>query len=615
MLGREKNYGEEIGRKRIKEKDFIEIDTSKDFVNEIVFIDTEEPGPPGKAKTKRINPYGDNDKKVLQSRFISKSQRQQEVIILQWVFLFVIAALGTFAIMLFIYENRYYNNKLETITGYFISNKVLASIHYLLYYAREIYSTNYEHRNQKDFLGYNSTEGYVEDLYKKLERRVNEFKRMVNQQKAIDSVIYTEEGVIVEHMIGTHVFIYNTYTLFDALQEFTASLFEIRNIVEINAKLYYFHSILINGFASIDEKLSKEVDKFKDRAYDIVDYNMKKITVLRICAFVIIALFVIVFCYLIYRTNRNFQTIMNFLLDIPYASLTELAKRCEGFNDLITSEEFAERKFVAENLVPRASIHNKRKYKNQFGFLKCSVVLVIFFSLIIVGYYIFNCLTELSYRSRYKKFLAKLINAARIEADFQASLNDQIECLYYKIGANYTLPRPCKAIEDAYQRIYEATESLENIESICNINYANKLIDIFQHNLCENRFGIVIELPGKECEEFVEGSTKEGLTTVLLYFLKLIREFSLRNASASELLKNEDLATLYLLQKVFIGPFMRAAIEVLLDSETERATFMQNIKVTLLIIFFVVLFSLYLILWLPTMNLIENRVSVCLMVG
>jgi Na+-transporting methylmalonyl-CoA/oxaloacetate decarboxylase gamma subunit len=171
----------------------------------------------------------------------------------------------------------------------------------------------------------------------------------------------------------------------------------------------------------------------------------------------------------------------------------------------------------------------------------------------------------------------------------------------------------CEAIEDGYQIIYEATESLENIESICDTDHAQMLIRIFQGNLCENVFDVDVEFPGRECEKFVEGSAKEGLTTVLLYFLKVIREFSLRIAPINELLGKEDLTTLYLLQKVFIGPFMRRAIEFLLDSENERASFNRNTKLTFLIVFFVMLVIFYLILWLPAMSLIENKVIVCAM--
>jgi hypothetical protein len=173
----------------------------------------------------------------------------------------------------------------------------------------------------------------------------------------------------------------------------------------------------------------------------------------------------------------------------------------------------------------------------------------------------------------------------KIEPELQLSFNYEMECLHARNGMGLDGSRGCSVINvDGFQDAYRVSDELKIIEVYGDHSTLGDLKEIFRGNLCKNNMNITPNISYSTCKVFIEASATHGLKVLILYYLQLLRQLVHNHNDPYTIIKQRELMDLCILQKEFISPFMKVAIEIILESRENKYNKLNEIQMYMLIL-------------------------------
>ena len=141
---------------------------------------------------------------------------------------------------------------------------------------------------------------------------------------------------------------------------------------------------------------------------------------------------------------------------------------------------------------------------------------------------------------------------------------------------------------------------------------------VMRSNLCDlkDRFSFTFE-----CENFLEGTIKEGLHPVIVHFIESMREMltkyreiknsSLENINQTiqdELLNSAKFNDMEISIFDIADPALRYLVDELVNSHDNKTSSNTTIRVILFIVFLILTCIIYLALWTPRISRFSNEV-------
>ena len=239
---------------------------------------------------------------------------------------------------------------------------------------------------------------------------------------------------------------------------------------------------------------------------------------------------------------------MELLLDLPYKYLHDLIIRCETFDGILRTEQDLEDDkeilYDKEELIKSSSFYTLqiRKYVDRSSILEYSIIAIIILMVSLTFYFITVFKLDYDYRYNYDKLLIEVTSLMRLEARLQMGFNYHMECVYTKFDEEFNQKSLCLSLSATFIRTYELMRMIEEMETTNTFfdNYASdELLEIYQGDLCNNRYNIISNVIIGECANTAEGSVTHGLKVTMLYFVKLLYELVHKDTSHTDVICGE----------------------------------------------------------------------------
>ena len=335
------------------------------------------------------------------------------------------------------------------------------------------------------------------------------------------------------------------YTLSEAVQQVASEVFTILAITNSakyvigNDDIYF---VLYNGFADLFDKLKVSANFYIEELGDRGDSKITVAIVLFVIALTILAISVAVLFPIVASVSRTRLSVLTLFFDLPQATVRELQKKCERFvaqtKDDVAAEGLsaADSSVALEDAVAKneasalmQSVQGQahtRKYKNNKTTNTAFYVYFGVTALVISSYFAIN----FSFGYIYLKDISGYSRELNATANANSESAHAISVIQGLLGFGriFTLNNTqtfdylaLKEITDLYAIAQEMQISHNENNRVFSDSYQAAFIDIMRNNLCNYR--LRLGLPAA-CEEFLEGTTKEGLHPVIINFIESARE-------------------------------------------------------------------------------------------
>eukprot|EP00826_Nyctotherus_ovalis_P023943 TRINITY_DN1843_c0_g1_i2.p1 TRINITY_DN1843_c0_g1~~TRINITY_DN1843_c0_g1_i2.p1 ORF type:complete len:743 (+),score=191.93 TRINITY_DN1843_c0_g1_i2:82-2310(+) len=330
-------------------------------------------------------------------------------------------------------------------------------------------------------------------------------------------------------------------TLHEAVQHMSAEVFSVlafKNNEDYNLENDHIYFVLYNGFADLYEKMKESTNLYVSDLVDRGSYKIKVMIAIFVVSLAVLALSVFVIFPMVAAVSQTRLQILALFFDLPQGTVRELQRKCERFVSH-NKEEEAEAISMTESNAWLSSAAKteafanistaqcrKKKYKNNKTSNIPFYLKFILAMLVISAYFCVNFMLGLSYLRNVKGYSREL-NATSVShsESFYA-----IAVLQHLLGHSRILTMTSsetfnhlalREITELYSVTQEMQVSHNDKGRSFTKTYQEAFVDIMRSNLCEfqGEFGFTFD-----CDNFLEGTTKEGLHPVLINFIETMRE-------------------------------------------------------------------------------------------
>eukprot|EP01022_Parablepharisma_sp_SALTPOND_P033551 TRINITY_DN88_c0_g1_i1.p1 TRINITY_DN88_c0_g1~~TRINITY_DN88_c0_g1_i1.p1 ORF type:complete len:1755 (-),score=211.95 TRINITY_DN88_c0_g1_i1:16687-21951(-) len=444
------------------------------------------------------------------------------------------------------------------------------------------------------------------------------------------------------------------YTLTEAVLQMTSSIFTVLNLQDSS---YLFSNddvdfILYNVFKDVYYKVMESSNYYVLDLQDRARYKHVVVLVLFIVAVSLVSISVFVLFPLVSNVGKIRAQVLSLFLDIPLSDVRGLAKRCERFlasnneernADMLDSSESQGKDGgllddeeieggtnggaqVQEARPERGS--RRRRFINDKSSNKSFFFRYVAAMLIICGFYITNYVLTRVYLEKIEDCSAEL-NATIVAQPLDATVLSTIQSL---IGIGHILPltesatfqRLVRSDIDRMQKVNHDVQylHLKNKDSYPD-TYVNAYQDIMINNLCKlsSTLGFTFD-----CEEYIAGISREGLQTIMVQYVEVIREMlrlyqeiksnsemteDQKTKAYQSLLRNNDSAYIEEADTIVHG-IMERSFQYLSDKLIRAYDELLEYEITRRVIMFIVLLLLiilgFIVMWAPFISKLSTEI-------
>eukprot|EP01022_Parablepharisma_sp_SALTPOND_P003336 TRINITY_DN1132_c0_g1_i1.p1 TRINITY_DN1132_c0_g1~~TRINITY_DN1132_c0_g1_i1.p1 ORF type:complete len:1583 (+),score=151.93 TRINITY_DN1132_c0_g1_i1:1986-6734(+) len=638
LVGKKLNFGKEVTTLRLLKGEEVEI---KDEFSH----------PPMLFADNSVNMYGEDEEgrgrrdltsvsnlSQIKSREsfklkLMEAAQPKELTILFLASLIIAACLISFSVILYVYSATHITEVKERLESVHKANRLMAKTYDAVFIARELVLVR-ENLSVYDKAKRLSKAQYYSELREPVTELSDSMNKLLNtlmdnsyhktNPQFFDS-LYFDKRVGIKTLPKDTIIIERKHTFPEGILVFISNLFAVSglNETDFTGKNYHVYAVLENGFNSIADSIKEVTDKYEHALYLEEDKNMDTILAFFIISVCVSALFLPVVLIFIRLIHARTEQIMKLFLEIPAATLKQLSTRCENFLHNLRQDVEGDVDSVFDELLEgaRADLletdhisRRLRKFSNRPNFMEKFTFVILFTIGALSGFFVANYLLEISHRNAHKEMSAEFEQVSSIEWVAHAALDYQRECFYgeeLKIQGD----QACKQSLNMLDRAYKTTRIMENLSiqpKLTDESVQTIIHGLLKGNLCKNSYGLYINSSYIVCEEFAEGILQQGLSLVISYYFKLLRqtltEFNENKVSPQQVLLSEWMQKAYILQEEFIGPLMVKVLEYWLEGAANEGSKLVTLRLSILITFIFVLGFAFIFFWRPFLNYMRETV-------
>eukprot|EP00826_Nyctotherus_ovalis_P045780 TRINITY_DN5099_c0_g6_i1.p1 TRINITY_DN5099_c0_g6~~TRINITY_DN5099_c0_g6_i1.p1 ORF type:complete len:1005 (+),score=328.90 TRINITY_DN5099_c0_g6_i1:78-3092(+) len=459
--------------------------------------------------------------------------------------------------------------------------------------------------------------------------------------------LYTDKCVVMYYKGAEDSRITKSYTLTEAIQQLASEVFTVHSAGN-SADRYKVADddidfVLYNSFADLYSKMSESADYFvkelKDRG------SSKRVMVYILYAVgLAVAIVSVVFLFpVVANVSKTRLDVLSLFLDIPQNSVRALEKKAEKFatkssneavddnlsneGDILTANGLVLEGLEAES--GRTGRH-RRKFKNNTTSNTTFYLQYIFAMLVVAGYFSFNFAYGYIFLRNMSKYSRELNATTGIHTETSTSFSIYQSLVGHRQVKAYTQDETfdylaLHKIPAMYTIASEVQNSHNDNQKAFKKDYRDTFIDIMRNNLCTLKTTLGFDFADAQCDSFLDGTIMEGLHPVIIHYIEQLRESltsyrslwdrekngesGINGTLSEELLEDESFEEM----EKTIFEVIELSIQYLIDSLIESYTSQYDTEITkriiMFICFLVLLILVFLILWIPFTNRLNDEVD------
>jgi len=460
------------------------------------------------------------------------------------------------------------------------------------------------------------------------------------------SNLLSDKSVVLEFITSEGSWRPVYYTLTEAVLQMTSSIFTITNLDNKQFTLNNddINFVLYNLFKDVYYKLLDSSSYYLDDANDHIKYRKTIILVMFIVSLIVIVLS-IGFLFPKVTNVRNIRTqVLSLFLDIPLSDVQGLKKSCAKYLEKEKGEEagVSENSFSQEQNslldieeeteTPQESLRirrnsRKRRFTNNKSLDTNFFVKYTFAIFVLSSLYITIYVLSVQYLNKLLDCLPELLNTVEVPPLDAGVLSMTQQLLtsgnILSLSGTETFDLLANVKLDQMQNDHRDIQHLHllNKQKYPQL-YRDVFESIFLNSICD--LGIDFSF---DCETYISGITVKGMSTVLVQYIKAIRELidNYNTIKSNQALSEEEKQAEYGIlvngsselnrigeAETTVHEIMELTFKELLDSLIQAYKKMYDSQLLLRIIFFVVIstlmLSMFFFVWVPFINNLSTEI-------